>query len=762
VAAEKRTALPASAAESLFESKLHPPPLRSSIIPRVALVDRLDDARDVPIASVVAPAGYGKTTLLSEWAHRDGTRIAWLSIDRHDNDLNQFVVYAAAALDRLEPIDPSIVGPQTRRQSVATAAARMVAAMASMREGVTLVLDHVEALENQECLDTVAELALHLPPGARLALAARADPPLPIPRLRARGEIVEIGVDDLALDKEQSLRLLIEAGIEAADRTVDAVIERSEGWPVGLYLAALALKTGGRGAAASISFSGDDRLVAEYLRSELLEHLSDDEVRFLTRTSVLERLSGPLCDAVLETTGSTDVLGSLSHANLLLIALDRRGEWYRYHHLFRDLLRAELERREPERVPALHVRASDWFDDHGLPERAIDHARQGGDADRMNQLMLTSGGALYARGRARSILGWLGWFDERGLVEEYPALGVLGALLFSGSSHVGDVERWAAAVERPSQATALSTARAQRAALDRILPDGSTLAGWLAVMRLALVRNGVEAMLDDAKIAHQGLGATSEARAAALGFEGLGRYAAGEFDRADALFAHTYSVAVDSLRIPAAVIAAGMRGLLAVRRSDWAGANERRSEALELIETWALDDYAESAPSFVLAARVAIHDGASATAAEFLGRATRLRPLLHYGRPHSSVATLLELARAYTDLGDVAGAREVIRQARGVLQQRPDLGTLPVDVDALVARLDTMHAGAVGASSLTTAELRLVPYLPTHLTFREVAQRLHVSHNTAKTQAISIYQKLGVSSRSAAVEQLRVLALLDG
>ena len=351
------------------------------------------------------------------------------------------------------------------------------------------------------------------------------------------------------------------------------------------------------------------------------------------------------------------------------------------------------------------------------------------------------------------------WFDDQALLGRYPALAALAAMVFSGSSRVGDAMRWAAAAEHPSDIPADDPAALT--APDRVLPDSSTLEAWMAVMRLALCREGIDEAPGDAAVADRGLSAQSGFRATALAFEALAALAGGDTEHADALFAHAYSLALDTLRIPAAVAAAALRGCIAADKNNWTVAGDRCREALELVDTWALDDYAESAPAFLLSARIAIRAGDSSTADERLSRAVRLRPLLTYGRPVLGVVTLIEFARAYADFGDTAGAREVVRQARDILKQRPNLGTLSAQLDTLEARIGTMRRARVGASSLTAAELRLVPLLPTHLTFGEIAERLHVARNTAKTQAISIYQKLGVSSRGAAVEQLQILGLLD-
>ena len=245
------------------------------------------------------------------------------------------------------------------------------------------------------------------------------------------------------------------AGVQLTDAEMDQLLDRTEGWPVGLYLAALALKAGGSREHAGVPFSGDDRLMAEYLRTELLANLSDAEVSFLTRTSVLDRMSGRLCDAVLDRTGSGAVLESLAHSNLLLVALDRNGEWYRYHHLFRDLLRAELQRREPELVGALHVRAAEWCEANRMPELAIDHAQTGFDVDRVNRLMLLNAQKAFAAGRRETARRWLGWFEDEDLVEQYPAVAVLGALFYINTGDAAAAERWAIAAEHPSPALLL-------------------------------------------------------------------------------------------------------------------------------------------------------------------------------------------------------------------------------------------------------------------------------------------------------------------
>jgi LuxR family transcriptional regulator, maltose regulon positive regulatory protein len=392
----------------LAEWKLRPPPARQGIVSRRALVDRLIGSPGVPVICVVAPPGYGKSTLLAQWSGRKGRRVGWVSVDRRDNDPVVLLTYIAVALDRIGPIDPGVFralaspGPSV----VATVVPRLVSAVSGMAHPVALVLDHLESLENRECLDAVNELAIGLPAGSQLALAARRPPRLPLPLLRAQGQVVEVGVAELAMDDGEGRALLEATGVGLSDADMTALVEQTEGWPVGLYLAALARKAGGPHRNGGPAFTGDDRFVADYLGSELLAQLPPELVVFLTRTAVLERMSGPLCDAVLDTTGSGRVLESLEDSNLLVVSLDRRRAWYRYHRLFRELLRAELERREPGLVPRLHVRAAAWCEANGMPEVAIDHARAAGDADRVARLVLDTAPRAYAGGRRDTAIRW--------------------------------------------------------------------------------------------------------------------------------------------------------------------------------------------------------------------------------------------------------------------------------------------------------------------------------------------------------------------
>jgi LuxR family maltose regulon positive regulatory protein len=741
----------------LVESKLHPPSGRPGLVPRTALVKRLLASQTTPIIGVVAPAGYGKTTLLAQWAERTGRRVAWISVDQHDNDPVVLLTYLAVALDRVEPIDPGMFQTLASPGAaiLSTVVPRLAAAVSAMTEPVAVVLDHLELLDNRECLDAVAELAVRLPEGSQLVLASRHTPPLPVALLRAQGQMVEVGVAELAMDQQQARALLEGAGVGLADEEVAELAGRTEGWPVGLYLAALALKAGGQQHHAGYGFTGDDRFMADYLRSELLARLSPELVTFLTRTAVLDRMSGPLCDAVLATSGSGPVLSALEDSNLLLVALDRRRQWYRYHHLFRELLLAELERHEPELVQTLHARATAWCEANGLAELAIDHAQAAGDADRVARLVASLAQPAYAAGRVDTARRWMAWFEDRGLIEQYPPVAVLGAWLQALEGQPAGAERWADAAEHAVAAT-------DRTPVGRTPPDGSTMESYLAMLRGLLCRNGLARMRADAQVAVAGLSPPSPWRTTALLLDGVANLLDGRPDQADPILAHAVELGGRTGILPAASSALAERAIVAMGRQQWSEATTLAEQALAMLQTGRLNDYFISPLVHTVAARTTLHRGDVPRAKEHLVQAARLRPLLTYAIPVFAVQTLLELGRAYLALDDAAGARTVLRQARGILQLRPDLGVLPDQAAELHAKLDTVRGGVPAVSTITTAELRLLPLLATHLNFLEIGQRLYLSKHTVKTQAASIYRKLGASSRSQAVQRLQEIGLLEG
>ena len=740
----------ARAAFDLVESKLRRPLVRPGAVDRSRLVEQLDRTGSRPIVSVVAPPGYGKTTLLSQWAERNGQSFAWVSMEDLDNDPKVLLTYVAAALDAVEPIDERVFDALASPGSSVpdSVLPRLGSALASMSPPVVLVLDDVHVLHDSECRAAVSVLADHVPAGSRLALAGRAELPLQVPRLRAEGKLLEIGPDDLSLTLEEAVVLLRNAGVPLSEDEVAGLHQRTEGWPAGLYLAALAVRAATRPSQACSAFTGRDVFVGDYLRAEILNRIPRHMRVFMTRSAVLERMSGPLCDAVLARQGSAADLDDVARSNMLLVPLDRKGEWYRYHHLFRDLLLAELESREPGIVPVLHRRAASWCLQNDLAEEALDYYIAAGDADAAAGLMGRLMVPTYWQGRAATVQRWFGWLEDRGAIGRHPLVAVLAGIL-AALTGLAEAERWADVVDRWQRGDAART-------------DDPLAEAWAAVLRAMLCRHGVERMRADAdeavrRFAEQG----TVAPVSAL-LQGMARVLCGDSGGGDASLQDGVSIGEKGGAPEILPLALSERSLLAMTRGEWDQAETLASQARAALHRGRMA-YSYVAPLVHAAqARAAMHRGDTAAAAQELTAAQRMRTSLTYALPYLAVQARIELARVHLALGDLAGARTLMREIDELLTRRPDLGPLTSQAGELRARLAEGRGAQAGrASALTAAEMRLLPLMATHLSFPEIARQLFLSPNTIKSQAYSIYRKLGSSTRSQAVDQSRELGLLD-
>jgi len=547
------------------------------------------------------------------------------------------------------------------------------------------------------------------------------------------------------MGRREALSLLKRAGAEASEERIHDLLQRTEGWPAGLYIATLAMNSGTRQRKIDFTFTGDDVFMGDYLRSELLDRVSDADASFLIRTSVLDRMCGSLCDAILVQKESGRVLERMEGGNLLVVPLDHCREWYRYHHLLRELLDSELQRRDPDLVQDLHFRAAAWFEANAMPETAISHARAAGDYDRVARLLLDLAQPVWASGRVETVLRWMEWLRDITSAEHYGAIAVHGSLIFALLGQSGEAERWAAAAERASPTG--------------VLPDGSTMEGTLAYLRAILCRDGVGEMRRDAQIARDGLSPASPYRATMLYTEAISYLLEGDPARAGPILTRAYDVATSAGALPLAALILAEQCNVAADGGNWPQVTALARRAVAIVEAGHFEDYWTSALVYAWATRAALHEGDISRARFCLGRASRLRPLLTYALPVVSVQALVGIALSYIALADSGGAAAALMQIHDILQQRPDLGDLPRLAAQLESRLATLKAGAVGASSLTAAEMRLLPLLSTHLSFREMGERLFVSSHTVKTQAYSVYRKLGVSSRSEAVARVHELGL---
>ncbi|HEY2270531.1 MAG TPA: LuxR C-terminal-related transcriptional regulator [Streptosporangiaceae bacterium] len=718
----------------------------------MSLTERLAQGDPRPIVSVVAPPGYGKTTLLSQWAERNGQAFAWVSVDEGDNDPKVLLRYVAEALDAVEPIDRRVFDALASPVSSVPGSVvpRLGSAFWSMTSPVALVLDDVHALHNSECRAALSALADHVPAGSRLALAGRAEPPLRVARLRAEGRLLEIGPADLSLTSDEASSLPRNADITLGEDEVAELYRRTEGWPAGLYLAALYLREGGPLASAGVSFGGDDRLVSQYMESEFLARISPRQRVFLTRTAVLERMSGALCEAVLELSGSAATLADLARSNMLLVPLDRRGQWYRYHHLYRDMLLADLERQQPGLIAVLRRRAASWCLRNDLPEEALEYSMAAGDADAAASLMEKLAVPAHRQGRVPTIQRWFGWLGDRGGIKGHPMAAVLASLLSALTGRPVEAERWADAVDRWQYE-------------DPARPGDPSTEAWAALLRAFLCRRGAERMRADADEAVRRFAAANFATPAPAILQGIARILCGDLDGGDASLEDAVSVGKEAGTHEDVALALCERSLVTMVRSDWGQAEILAGQAGDVLRRAGIEDSYATPLVCAVRARAAMHLGDVPAARKELVSAQRLRHLLTYALPYFAVQARIELIRVHIALADLAGAKTLLREVDELLRRRPGLGTLPGQARALRAQLAEEHgSGTPGASALTGAEMRLLPLLSTHLSFPEIAGELFLSRNTIKSQAISIYHKLGTSSRSQAVARSRELGLLEG
>jgi LuxR family maltose regulon positive regulatory protein len=442
------------------------------------------------------------------------------------------------------------------------------------------------------------------------------------------------------------------------------------------------------------------------------------------------------------------MLEALERENLFVVALDHQRRWFRYHHLFREMLQAELERREPGLARELNRRAAAWCTANGQSELAIGYAIAAEDTDEVARLVSELAGSYYRTGRVTTVERWLAHFDDSELLQRYPVIAVFGVWVHALRGRPEAAERWALAVE-----TATS---------DKPMPDGTPLETWAVTVRALLCRKGVEQMQIDAELALTRLPATSQWYPVSVLLRGIGMLFSGDADRAEAILAEAADAAVATGATWAGVVARSELALLALDRGDLPAAESELVLAGAFVDDAPSTDYVVTAIMLAATARLAIAKGQGARARTTLVAAQRTRPMMTHALSWFSVHARLELAQAHLALSDARGATTLYHEADDILRRHPSLGTLSAQAEDVRAKLSTVTDQSAGwASTLTAAELRLLPLLTTHLSFREIAERLFVSRNTVKTQAISVYRKLDASSRSEAIERAIELALVD-
>jgi LuxR family transcriptional regulator, maltose regulon positive regulatory protein len=493
--------------DRLLATKLHIPRSRPGFLARPRLLERLTEGTGGALTLVCAPAGFGKTSLLGDWARRSQRPVAWLSLDGGDSDPVRFWRYIAAALDELRPgvgqqVDALLQGSLPPPETVLTV---LVNELVEGPEGVVLVLDDYHLVEAAPVHESLAGLLERLPPQLRLVLASRADPPFGLARLRASGQLVELREADLRFTSEEAAALLrMAVGPELPEAAVAALGDRTEGWAAGLQLAALSLRGQAHIDAFVEGFSGSHRFVLDYLTEEVLDRQPEPLRTFLLETSVLERLSGPLCDAVTGRADSQRLLEQAERANLFLVPLDEERGWWRYHHLFADLLRVRLHQQRPDRVEELHRAAAAWHEAQGLAEPAIGHALAAGDATWAARLIERQVDVRILRWEGLTLQRWLAALPAE-LVNSRPRLALAQARLALISGRLEAIE---GPLEAAEQALADAADEPYEPSVGRADSMMANLPASIALQRagLAHLRGDADQMIASARRALAALG----------------------------------------------------------------------------------------------------------------------------------------------------------------------------------------------------------------------------------------------------------------
>jgi LuxR family maltose regulon positive regulatory protein len=641
--------------------------------------------------------------------------------------------------------DPNLVadmrGPGV--SALGRAAPRLASVFKTSPSPFVLMMDDLHELRSPECHDVLGVVLAGIPSGSQSVAASRSEQPH-VPQLRVTGDTWEIGASDLALDAAGAEQIFAEALVDLTHEEAVIVTDRTEGWPAGLYLAALIGRHGDGGA---LKVSGDDRYVADYLYREALIHLSEDTQRFLRRTAVLDQLSGPLCDEVLGAEGSYARLRDLEAANMFLMPLDRRRQWYRYHALFREFLLTELDRIEPDIETKLHLRAADWYESNGSSVTALEHLLHTNERDRTVRLMTELTFPTYQAGQMSTVQRWLATVGDAA-VQAHPPLAVLAGWVAALSGQTDEAERLAAIIDAASY--------------DLTPEDGTaSFESARAMLRSMMCPAGPRQAMIDATLAVTAEPPWSSWRDQALVMSAEAHLLVGEVEQAVAQFTESSAMAATIGNSDASILSESELALLAMDRGRWAEAAEHEDRSLAAIDETRMHDYATSTLAFVGAARLALHRGDLTEANRRLSQAMRGRPSLTFVLPYLAVRLRLQLAKVYFVMADASTARHLLREIDDILMRRPALGVLAEDVSEFRQVIDSdVQVSGTGGPPLTSAELRLLPYLQTHLTLREIGERLFVSRNTVSSEVSSIYRKLGVSSRGAAVEAATTIGLL--
>ena len=734
----------------LVEAKLAAPSVRHGLVDRPRVRRALDAGRGALLTVVAAPAGYGKTTEVRAWCADLDAALAWVSLDAGDNDPVLLWRYVATAVDRVRS---GLGRGAVRRLSVAgspieVAVDELMNDVATLGGELVVVLDDVHEVISEECLSSIDYALGHLPANAHVVLITRVDPALRFARLRAAGALVEVRGTELAFMAAEAHELLVGLGqLELGAEEIDVLVERTEGWPAALVLAWLWLRTVEDPGRAVRAFGGDHRFVADYLSSEVLATLDEDDRAFLHGAAVLGEFTAELCDRVLDRTDSAARLAELG-LSYQFISRSDRGGWFRVHSLFAEYAQAQLAPLDADAPRAIHRRAAEWLRSQGLAVQAVEHAAAAGDDELVVALLVEYHLHLIRGGAGRTLLRWVRTLPEERIVEHPElAVGAATAAMLVGGSTLAQRRLLAladrAGGEGPDQHDAYVEAAAR-------------------LVRAVTIDRGVrQAVLDGRRAVALAESDASEILTAALTSYARALFFAGELDEASAVAVRTLEHPAIERAVPSLVVARSTLALVAIERGRLASARDHAEKAKAAVgrigtsRSW-LGANASAALGALLAA-----EGNLVEAEHELASAERFF--------RDEVATLhhmwllVLLARVRLRRGRLAEAEVTLRSAKEALGELSDSGPVP----ALAEEVEQQLAAASGRASRgqlleppSEAELAVLRLLASDLTNRQIGERLFLSPNTIRSHKRALYHKLGVHSRTDAIARATALGLL--
>ena len=740
----------------LVGTKLRVPSVRPGFVARPAHVERLTGQRAQRLTLVCAPAGWGKTTLLCEWhaAPAERRAFAWLSLDWADDDPVRFWRYVIGALRTVSPdlgsaAEAALPGAGPDLADVVVAP--LINELAALRTPLVLVLDDYHVIHTDAIHDSIAFLLRHLPASAHLAIASRSEPPLPLPALRAAADVTEIRAADLRFSSSEAEALLngsLGLDLDAVD--VELLRDRTEGWAAGLQLAALSARGVDDRHGFAVAFAGDDRQIGDYLQ-EVLADQTPELREFLLCTSILERMCASLCDAVTGLHDAAAQLEAVERANLFLVPLDTRRSWFRYHHLFGELLRHELVAAAPEIVPALHRRASAWHRAHGNVDEAIAHATAAGDFRDAADLIAEHWRPVWSQGQTQTVKRWIEALPREAVLADARLCLARGwAVLYVDSD---ECDRWRRVAEE--------------APLPGPFHDGTrSLEEGAAILRAAHANlsGDVGGALEAARRAlDHNRDETAPSRMVASTHLGMAAYYAGDLDAARAAFEDTLHAPLADEWPSVGLVALGNLAAIYADLGELERGKETLARTERAIEAFRAHETPFACRSWIARGKLLEADGDLPAAEASFERAVTLARRANTQLVHAHA--LLALAMVRRRRRAHGEARTAVRDARRVLADCRDPGM----VGELLAKAERAlqlapaprgSGGPPGDPDLSERELAVLRLLATDLSQREIASELFVSFNTVKSHVRSLFRKLGVAGRADAVSRARELGLV--